>query len=328
MRPSPSTSAISPRRERAFVACGDGSERVGAGVRVDLHRAAARELDADVLDDRARELERHGRGDVTVDPLGIRCAEDLLGRDVRRVPSAVDRLEVARRPVRRREQPDGQVGSGPVEPERVVTLIREPSGVRLQGRGALDPRLRRVVLVETADVRDVLPQLLVGGFPLEVGVHELRPRPCRHGDDVPARRHAVHDLTGLREIRQQIAAGACGVEPLQRARRVRARERDAGCVLVREMEQPLLHPRRCVVERVLGGVGDALALQPLVEVEDVDVLRAPQVRRARDLPRHLLLPDVAHDGYELPGLDVRAEDGELRELVRQRLDAIHAAQEG
>ena len=324
MRPSPSTSAISPRRDAPSSRRGDGSERVCAGVRVDLHRAPARELHADVLDDRARELERHGRGDVTVDALGIRRAEDFLGRDVRGVPSAVDRLEVARRPVRRREQPDGQIGSGPVEPERVVPLLREPLGIRLQGLGALDPRLGRVVLVEAADVRDVLPQLRVCGFPLEVGVDELRPRPRWHRDDVPARRHTVHDFAGLREIRQQVAAGACGVEPLERARRLRAGERDAGCVLVREIEQPFLHPRGCVVQRVLGGVGDALTLQPLVEVEDVDVLRSAQVRRARDLPRHLFLPDVARDGHELPGLDVGAEDGELREPVRQRLDAIHA----
>ena len=174
-------------------------------------------------------------------------------------------------------------------------------------------------------MRDVLPELLERGFPVEVGVHELRPRSRGDGDDAPARRHAVHDLPGLGEIGQQIAAGACGVEAFERARRVRAGQRDAGCVLVREVEEPLLHPRRRVVQRVLGGVRDALALEPLVEVEDVDVLRSPQVGRARDLPRHLFLPDVAHDGHELPGLDVGAEDGELREPVRQRLDAIHAA---
>ena len=61
-------------------------------------------------------------------------------------------------------------------------------------------------------------------------------------------------------------------------------------------------------------MGDALALQPLVEVQDVDVLRAPLVRGTRDPARDVLLADVARDRDQLPRLDVRSEDGELREL--------------
>ena len=94
-------------------------------------------------------------------------------------------------------------------------------------------------------------------------------------------------------------------------------------MLVGEVEQSLAHPRGHVVERVLGSVHDALALDPLVEVEDVDVLGAPFVGRARDPPGHVLLADVARDRDELAGLDVRPEDGELGELVLPRFDPAH-----
>ncbi len=94
-------------------------------------------------------------------------------------------------------------------------------------------------------------------------------------------------------------------------------------MLVGEVEQTLAHPRGHVVERVLGGVRDALALDPLVEVEDVDVLGAALVGAARDLPRDLFLADVARDGDELTGLDVRAEDREIGELVLPRFDPGH-----
>ena len=120
---------------------------------------------------------------------------------------------------------------------------------------------------------------------------------------------------GLREVGEEVAPGSRRIEPFERARRVRAGERDARRVLVGEVEQALAHPRRDVVERVLGGVRDALALQPLVEVEDVDVLRAPLVGGARDPAGDVLLADVARDRDELTRLDVRAEDGELARAV-------------
>ena len=157
--------------------------------------------------------------------------------------------------------------------------------LRLQRLRPLGPRLARVVRVEPADVCDVLPEPLVGSLGLELRIDDLRPRPGRRGDDAPARRHPVHDLARLGKVGEEIAAGSRRIEPVERARRMRARERDAGGVLVREVEEPLRHPWRHVVERSSVGVRDALALQPLVEVEDVDVLRALLVRGARDLPR-------------------------------------------
>ena len=174
-------------------------------------------------------------------------------------------------------------------------------------------------------MRDVLPEPLVRLVDVaprarDVGVDELGPRRRRDGDDAPARRHPVDDLSRLREVGEEVTPGARGIEALERAGRVRAGERDARGVLVGEVVQPLPHPRRHVVERVLVGERDPLALQPLIEVEDVDELRAAFVRRARDLAREHLLADVARDRDELPRLDVRAEDRELGEPVGERVD--------
>src|SRR5262249_52355506 len=71
-----------------------------------------------------------------------------------------------------------------------------------------------------------------------------------------------------------------------------------------------------VVEGVLGGVEEALALEPLVEVDDVDVPRAPLVCEARDLAGQLLLADVAGDCDELARLDVRTAHRQVGELRR------------
>ena len=94
-------------------------------------------------------------------------------------------------------------------------------------------------------------------------------------------------------------------------------------MLVREVEQSLGHPRRDEVERVLGGVRDPLALQPMIEVEDVDVLGALLVRQPGDPPGQVLLVEGARDRDELSGLDVRPEDGKTSELLAPLLDPAH-----
>src|SRR5678816_4878452 len=91
------------------------------------------------------------------------------------------------------------------------------------------------------------------------------------------------------------------------------------------MEEPLGHPRRDVVERALvGRARDTLALEPLVEIQDVDVLRAARIGGTGDPARDVLLADRARHCDELPGLDVRAEDRELGELPGPLLDPTHA----
>src|SRR5919106_679538 len=125
-----------------------------------------------------------------------------------------------------------------VQPERVEPALGKTVGVLLQRRSSIEPRLPRILLVQATDVRDRLPQPLVGLLRVQVRVHGLGPRSRRRGHDRPARGHAVHDLAGLGEVRQEVAPGAGGVEPRERVRRVRARERDTRRVLVGEIEEP------------------------------------------------------------------------------------------
>ena len=181
------------------------------------------ELDPDPVDDRSRELERHGRRHVAVDALGIGGPEHLLGREVGRVPPAVDRLEVAGGPVGGREEPDGEVGARAVQAESVEAAIRQTLGVRLELGRARDPGLGRIVRVEPADVRDVLPELLVRGLLLELGVDELRPRGGRHGNDVQlvVMRLTTSPVSGRYGRRSRPCARR--VEPRERAWRVRTR---------------------------------------------------------------------------------------------------------
>ena len=112
------------------------------------------------------------------------------------------------------------------------------------------------------------------------------------------------------------ACGACGPE-----------RRNSCRVLVGQVQEPLRHPRWRVVERVLGRVGDSLSLDPLIEGHHVDVLRSPLVRRAGDPPGDLLLAHEAGHGDELPLLDVRAEDGELGQLIHPCFDLTHSGRQ-
>ena len=138
------------------------------------------------------------------------------------------------------------------------------------------PRLGRVVRVEPADVRDGLPELLrTRRLVLEVGVDDLCP-------GIASAPGTMHQLVVMRFTtspvsgrygrrsrparagsRPSSARGACGPESEMRA----------ACSSERWSSRSR-HPRRDVVERVVVRERDALALHPLVEVEDVDVLRA------------------------------------------------------
>ncbi len=98
-------------------------------------------------------------------------------------------------------------------------------------------------------------------------------------------------------------------------------------MLVGKVQEPLRHPGRRIVERVLCGVRDPLALDPLVERHDVDVLRAALVGRTGDLARDVLLADEARHRDQLSRLDVCPEDGEVGELPRPLLDLTHGARQ-
>ena len=60
-------------------------------------------------------------------------------------------------------------------------------------------------------------------------------------------------------------------------------------------------------KRLRIAVEQALALDPLIGVPDVDELGAALVGGSRDLAGQLLLADVARDAEQLAGLNVRPE---------------------
>ena len=102
---------------------------LAALVGVDRDRAAALEADAEARGPRLPSAKTSGfvDGDDAVGALGIRAREDLLGREVREVLDAVDRLEERVRPVRGRQQADRQVGARPLEVQRVeAALVQAP----------------------------------------------------------------------------------------------------------------------------------------------------------------------------------------------------------
>ena len=110
-------------------------------------------------DDRSvAEHERLRRADVPVRPLRVGRRVDLLGRQVREVHDPVDGLVARRVEGRRRQQPDRQVGPGPLEVQRVEPPLVQPLGRRGERVGPLVPGGDRVGLVEPADVGDLLPQ--------------------------------------------------------------------------------------------------------------------------------------------------------------------------
>ena len=139
MRPSRSTSAISPRRaapsSRAQIV-----RIVSAAVSASICTArppSKRTLQV-AHDGAVHQHERLGRGDGAVHARGVGRGEDLLRRQVRHVLEPVDALEARRRPARRRQQPDGQVGARTLVVQRVEAALR--SGARRSRRGS--PRAR------------------------------------------------------------------------------------------------------------------------------------------------------------------------------------------
>ena len=66
-------------------------------------------------------------------------------------------------------------------------------------------------------------------------------------------------------------------------------ERYPCCALGGEVQEPVTHPLRDVAERLRIAAEQPLALDPLVEVEDVDVQRPALVAGAGDFPGQLLL---------------------------------------
>ena len=131
-------------------------------------------------------------------------------------------------------------------------------------------------------------------------------------------------MADLGQERQEVGAGAVGGHVIERVGRLRPGERDPRRALVREVPQPVDHPGRDVRKRLRVAAEQALALEPLVEVEDVDERGTALVRGPRDLAGQLLLPDVARHADELARLHVGAEaDDEVGESTREIVVVVH-----
>ena len=289
-------------------------KRVDADVGVGLHGPPALELDADALHVGAEELERHRRGHVAVDPRGVGCREDLLGRQVRVVDEPVHGLEVGAEPPRARQQADRQVRARPLQVDRVEAPLGHPLRARDDRLHPLEPRRRRIVGVEAEDVHDLVPEGVEGLLGLEVGMHPLRPAEIRVRACRPVRRLRVDDLRRLCDVRQDVAAHAGGIDPFEV--RALARQRDAGGALVGQPLEAAADPGRHVVERRLVRVQEPLAFDERIPPEDVDVLRAPLVGGPGEGAGRVLHAEVGGDAEDLPGLEVGAEaDQEVGEPI-------------
>ena len=183
--------------------------------------------------------------------------------------------------------------------DRVEASFRQRRRSLLDRCHALAPCARRIVGIEPTDVGDRLPEQVVGVLRIGVGVDDRSPARRRRRSHAPVRRPSVHDSAGLRQVGEEVGAAAVGGDALEGARRLGPTQRDPGCMLGREVQQPVAHPRRDVVERRGIAVQQPLALDPLIPVEDVDVAGSALVRRSGDLARQLLLAGVARDADEL-----------------------------
>ena len=205
---SPSTSASSPSRE-APSSLATAARRVSAFSSASIFdRPAALELDPQAADDRAVELERHRRGHVPVDPQRIGRRERLLASGCSgsaSSPSTV--VNSAACQTDDRKSPTSGRCPGPwrwiASNRRSVSAVGAAACVAIRS-----PRGHGIVLVETADVRDRLPEAVVRLGRLELRVDELGPRRVGRRRDAPVRRAQVDDLADLGQERQEVAAGA------------------------------------------------------------------------------------------------------------------------
>ena len=153
-------------------------------------------------------------------------------------------------------------------------------------------------------------------------MHELGPGVGRAGQDRPVELAAADDLAALADRGQAVATAAHGVQIVEQARRDRAGERDRGAALAADGEDPLAVPRRHVLERVVGGVGDPGALDPRVEPRQIDELRALLVGPLGDRADEPLLARRPAQRDDLSRLQVGSEvDGELGEACKG--DIVH-----
>ena len=229
------------------------------------------------------------------------------------------RREARGHEARGRQQPDGEVGARAVEVQGVESPGADALGGLDELVGARTPGGHGVVLVQAADVDDLLGEPGQRRVGVELGVHELRPRGRRAGHGGPVRRAVVDDLAGLAQEGQLVAPDAGRVEVVEQAGSDRARQADPRGAELAELEDPPAVPRRHVVERLLVGVEEPRALDVEVEVLDVDEAGAVAVGAGGQRARQRLLAQLGADGDHLAALDVGGEpDDEVGEALERR----------
>ena len=191
---------------------------------------------------------------------------------------------------------------------------------------ALAPGGDRIVLVEPADVRQLLRQPGERRLALELGMDERGPGLGRERHDRPVDEPLVDDHEPLADIGELVAAGSSRIDPVQDPRRDPRHEDDPGGVDVSELKHPLPVPLRDEFERVVGGVLEPRLLHVRVEIGRVDEPRAPLVGALGDRADDRLHARLRLDRDDLPPLDVGAEvDREIGEALEGSL--LHGAQD-
>jgi len=113
------------------------------------------------------------------------------------------------------KSPHREIGSGSLEVDGVEAPLPEPARDTLQHLAPLLPGGDRIVLVEAADVDDLLPELAERGLRVEVGVHELRPLRGRPGRDAPVHRALVDHRRPLLDAWEDVAPEAPRIQVVE-----------------------------------------------------------------------------------------------------------------
>jgi hypothetical protein len=171
-----------------------------------------------------------------------------------------------------RQQSEGQVGSRPPEPDGVEPALVQPCSASFQIVDVCLPSCDGLWLVESAGVRESLPESLQ----VRLAVHLLGPGRCRAGDGGPGacfRLLQLADRPAERRRRGEGSRHASRVEPAEHIRRPTDHEH-LRPTLFPDVVQPLEHPAGSRPDSLVRRERD-LALQDIqVLVVHLDPSRA------------------------------------------------------
>src|SRR5439155_16603243 len=231
----------------------------------------------------------------------------------------VDRRVSSADPARGRQQSDGQVGSRPLEVDRVEMQVAQPLRNPLEGAASLAPGSLGIVFVQAAHIYDLLPELVERGLRLEVGENEPGPflgGPRRYA---PVDRALVDDRRPFLHPGEDVPAEPRRIQIVEEMRLERAAEGDRRPTLLAELQSPFAVPGRDEVQHIVWRVEHALPLEMRIPVVDIDEFRAAPVGTRRDGARELFLPEPREEVEDLTLLHVRAEaDDQVGEAFYSR----------